>query len=395
MFIDQSIRNRTVPTSKQYAAAQGRADLPERDRDVRPLMSILMRLRSIDERLRGHQLTRTTALTSFGWELTASDDKTRETAKVAQDRLEVVIDEVIERQVQTVMFDAFCLEVAWQFDTITKAWTPRPVRRFKPVELEKMSDYELAILDPDTDRLNRVERIMVPEMHERFICDISDDDERGSLMRSLGLKSILQYDMTNEWANYNKKLKGIIQAMYDEGAGDDEIKEAKAAMESAIKSNFLVTSRAIEFKVNEIVKGSSASFKEMIEMIQSSICIAMLGQANTAELPRGGGSRAALEVMNLIRADIHYADMIRTQKLIQQQVVKVDFLKNFGTGVCPWKFEFNVPEEADFETRIAAIANAYQAGIPLVADEAYKVMGLTRPADVPNTLVKTDQNALA
>lgn len=73
--------------------------------------------------------------------------------------------------------------------------------------------------------------------------------------------------MLAEWGNYNAKLKGILQGIYEDGAGPDERSAAEGAMKTAIENNYILTSDAIQFTLNELAKaGSGTWFREIIEM---------------------------------------------------------------------------------------------------------------------------------
>lgn len=389
MYVYSPLKKKRTPMPADLAKAFEMADDSGKAHDARPLQSILMRIRSLDPRLRGHILTRKTGVSAFGWSIKPLDQKDDERARQATLRLRRLIDEVVQHQVQAPLYDAFCLQIAWS-NIPGQGNVPQLIRRYRPVELDKVGDYRLDILK-DSDRVEAEISLDLNVHLPEFIVDVSDDDERGGLLRSIVYHEILLHEMMIEWGNYNRKLKGIIQAITERDAEDEEIAAAKQAVEQAVKNNFFVSSKAIEFKVNEIVKGSGQSFREMVDQIQRDVCIGILGQANTAEVARGSGSRAALEVLNLIRADIHFDDLMRCERIINEQVLRHDFTLNFGTSEVPWAFSFDIPEEADFETRVGAIVQAYDSGLPLVSEEAYKLMNLTKPVEVGDVLRKESQ----
>ena len=102
-------------------------------------------------------------------------------------------------------------------------------------------------------------------------------------------------------ANYNKKLKGLIQAKSDEGQKED----AAAALNSFVTNGYSITDKDVEFLVNDLTSAKSLdSFRLFIDMLNTDISIAILGQTNINDLPDNGGSRAAIQVQELIRKDI-------------------------------------------------------------------------------------------
>lgn len=137
-------------------------------------MSVLMAMRSADSRLRGHILTRQTAVSAFGWTLTPHDSADAERAERASRRLRTVIPEIIRHQVQAVLYDAFALELGWGVGV--DGITPVALRRHEPVELEKVSDYAINIVGDNPSRMDRLMPLSPQEPKEQFIIDISDDD---------------------------------------------------------------------------------------------------------------------------------------------------------------------------------------------------------------------------
>ncbi|HRK05239.1 MAG TPA: DUF935 family protein [Chlorobiota bacterium] len=395
MYRNAALTKRTFPTLNQLKQWEAQADLDdERSRDVRPLMSTLMRVAS-DPRTRGHITTRRVAVTAFGWSIVSDDPADEDRIIQVRTRLKAVIAEILQAHTQSVLFDVMCIGLEWRPDPVL-GQRPFILRRYKPTELEKVDDFTAAVLAPTQD-LRRIATVSTQETSTDYIVDISDDDDRGGLMRSIAEKMILGYENLLEWSNYNRKLKGILQGIYKAGADDAEIKAAQDALQTATKNNYLLTSDEIEFRVNEIVKGSSDSFEKLIGRVQADTCIAILGQANTAEIAPGSGSRAALEVLNLIRADIHYDDMDRVQKIVNDQLLLHDYRLNYDPNApaAPWRFQIDIPEEENRSERVSNIVETYTAGIPLVASEAYRHMGMQKPDTVPDVLQKSPSEVLA
>ncbi len=392
MYRHPRLLTNALPTQADLKSALQQADAEsDTSRDVRPLMAILTRLVSANSRLRGHILTRRTAITAFSWRIIANDTKDEERAREAGLRLRHVIGEIMQNHMQSRLFDALCIELEWNVAG-NSGRAPRIVRRYAPVELEKRDDYSVNLLE-NTSALKRGQLVDVQHLPTTFLLDISDDDERGGIMRTLAPHELLRHDMMKEWANYNRKLKGIVHLMWDEGAEKDERAAGMEALQSVVKNNYLATSKAIDFNVHEVVKGSATSFRELIDKIQSDTAIAILGQANTSEIAPGSGSRAALQVLKLISADIHYDDVIRVEGIVNNQLIAHDWNENYdktGTSAAPWRFEINIPEEEDRAARVMAVVDFYNAGIPMRADDVYSTTGFTRPDKVDDLLVKKE-----
>lgn len=406
MYVYPQIKRNLLPTQKQLERIQELADDDNAiSRDVRPLMSVLMRLRRADPRLRGHILTRKTAVSSFSWNIvpvnptpTQSEIAQAERAKL---RCTPLIREVIQHRLQASLYDVMVIETA--IDRLTPLGAVQtPIRRFRPVQLEKTTDYEVSILSQEFAK--KVELVLPvaigspKDERASYIIAISDDDERGGLLRSIALHEVMLWDMVKEWANFNKKLKGIIQAIYMDGALPEEIASAIESTRQLAQNNYSATSDLIEFKFNQMTQsGAGLSFKDMIETLKSDITLTLLGQANTAELPKNGGSRAALQVLNLIRSDIMFDDMTLTENCINTQVLLNDARLNYNANFAeaPYKFEFSMPDSIDPETRSRIILDAFNAGVDLLKTDLYDGIAATAPNEqTPPDAIIRKQSAM-
>ena len=199
----------------------------------------------------------------------------------------------------------------------------------------------------------------------------------GGIMRNILITEILRLDATKEQANFIKKLKGILQIINK--GGDDDATIAAQAAQTAIQENYLVTSDLIEFKLNSIAS-SHGPFKDVIEALNADISIAFLGQANTTELPNNGGSRAALQVMKLVSADIHYNDIVHFEDFINNQLLKYDYQLNFGMDKeVPYKFQINLIEETDRESAAIAVTEMLKTGLTFKKSEIYGLLQMSIP----------------
>lgn len=156
-------------------------------------------------------------------------------------------------------------------------------------------------------------------------------------------------------------------------------------MKQLLKENYVFTSDVIEYKFHQIANSTAgSSFKEIHQELNNSLAIAILGQANTSELPAGGGSRAALEVQRLVSADIMYSDVIATTALINEQLLPIDFWFNASSKEPPYEFKIMLAEQTDYESNAVIIREALAAGVPLKKSEVYSKLGFSMPDDTDN-----------
>ena len=358
-------------------------------------MALGMRLLDANPRLSGHWGTRQTALTSFDWSITAYSESDRERAIEAKGRCKKLIEQLLTFHTDTVAHGVSALELDWQTGT-EHGTAPRLMRRYFPVELEKWDHdpMNIRILSSDPKPIRK--QIGSPSP-ANWIADVDTRYQRGGLLRPLARSQVLQADNMLEWSNFNRKLKGLIQAIYND-VDDAEKDTAVQAVRTFLDNNFATTSDGIDIKFHSMTDGKgNGSFKALIDDLKSDDAIAILGQANTSQLPSGGGSRAALQILNLIRADIYYSDMTRMERIINL-LLTYDFQFNGGDPLAesaPWYFGFTIEEEQDPESRARIIVDYVNAGIPVVEEDAYLKPGLTVPTPESKLLSVTKANPLA
>lgn len=371
MYIHPQLLTRVYPSITSLSEATRLADAENAsDRDVRPLMSILQRIATADPRIAGHCLTRKTAVGSFNWIIEGLDEE-----ELMQ--ISYLINRVIPSTVEAGLFGVFCAQVDWLKLEI--------IKKYKPVMLEK-TESGLYILKEKGFSFSRIE----PEEGDLYLID--ETDWAGGALRSIAYHAVLKDDTVKEWANFNRKLKGLIQGKADEDKKADTAK----ALQQFVNNQAAVTDRETEFAFNSLTDSKGAtSFKEFKESLENDIAIGLLGQADVTELPAGSGSRAALQVMNLIRSDIMYADMKRAEDLINGQFLLNYYKVNYNKKAekHPWKFSFVFDETEDTEVNSRVITDCINNGIPLVKQEVYKKLGMSAPTD-KDELLKVNSNGV-
>lgn len=394
MYTLQTIKDVLLPDIDEAVKRLKQADDPDpANRDVRPLMAILAKMSQVVPRLRGQIRTRRVAVSAFGWKIVPYDRTDTERAAQAAQRLANVIRFAQNSHAFAPCFGALAMELTWQTNTPVGT-TPTVVRRCHPTEVERLTTTDVAIL-ADGDTLQRTP--ITPEQRDGWLIDIEHDAlVAGGLLRSLIFHEILLHESTREWNWYNQKLKGISQAMLEEWAGDDDKATAAAQLRQLAENSYSITSTAVEYKHTQMTAtGGYSSFESFRKALEADRSIALLGQANTTELPNNGGSRAALEILRLISADIHYDDMQRFEALINDQLLPADFRMNFDKAAVtvPWRFTLDLSEEQDREKNARTITELLGNGIPLLRSEVYGQTGFSVPQEGDDVITPPQPNS--
>lgn len=344
--------------------------------DARALMAACKVVKTVNLRLKGLINTRQTAVTSFDFVI-----KNKETGEIDVEttkNLKRVIFRILKKHVTTPLFGCFALKMEWQNDELqSNLKIPKKLKFYSPTEMLQ-TENGINIVDDDNKVIHQ---LSLDEYYPDFLFEIDDDfEERGGLMRAILVLESLRWDMRSENANLLTHLKGILQIINQGDPEGQDQADAIEAAKSARRHKFVVTNELIEFKLNQIVSGDLSAFKSLIDDINSEISIAVLGQANTQQLPNSGGSRAALQILKLISADIHYSDMIRCTELINDLLLKYYRVNFDETAIdAPFVFDFVYDDDENHLNNADIIATALNAGIPLKKTEVYSKIGFTVP----------------
>ncbi|MCB0713405.1 MAG: DUF935 family protein [Ignavibacteriae bacterium] len=378
------LKQRTFPTLKQASDALKRADNADpQARDVRPLMAILNAMAERSTRLAGHILTRKAAVCSYKWTVKPYETSDQERADKAAARCRRVINDVLGWHIDRHLYGAMAVELKWITGT-PNGTAPKIIKSYLPTEVEKngRNAEDVAILkgDQEFERFYPLQQDPV----ENWLIDVDDRTYRGGILRTLAFHEILINENIQEWAAFNKKLKGIIQARFEQWATQEEKENAITALKQLAEHNYSATSKATEFVFNKTADYlGAAGFKDFKRELEQDRAITILGQANTPSLPASGGSRAALQVQSMITADIHHDSMVTAEQFTTDQLLLHDHRLNAEPNAtdAPYYLEISLAEDRDPEKEARTIAYAKQAAIPVKKAEVYERLQYTQPEE--------------
>lgn len=362
--------NGQYPTINEYLKAVLSAEKEDiKDKNVRNLMKILSIMPTMNSRLAGHIRTRKTGLRSWGWDIVTNEKSDLEKAKEVKYRLSKVINKITIEYIKSQLFGVSLIELKW--DYVNNINVPNIYKIYKPYQLQKWEN-NIAIVDEYNNK-------KVIEYNSDYIQMLDDSDHVGGTLRTIAFTELLRSEIPKDWRNYNKKLKGIIQAIAKSDSAED-FQIAEDGVKNVTQDNYVVSNDFVDFQFhNMTAQGASQSFKDFNEALNSDIAIAILGNANTTELPSGSGSRAALQVQQMISADIMFDDVLNVTEIINEQLIKADFEKNYGVGVPSWEFIIPTNLETDYQSNAAALNDILINGIPVIKSQLYEKIGYKMP----------------
>lgn len=360
--------------------------------DPRKLYWLAERAIRTNTRLKGYLRVRRTALAAFDTQVLATDPSQQELADKAAARCALAFTRVINSVTRVAVFAANIYMLNREYNEVTKEAS---IRATTPAQYT-----QLIVNRTDTDSVNyyttddalkliSTMQTGLQTLNNGSTYLVETDSENGiGDAEAIVRLEIMRYYALNDWANLNALLKGLIHAQ-DKGASDGEVDVVKSALASGRGGGFL-TSDMIEVTASRLTDGSGGnSLESFVKYIDSSLAIAILGQANTSELPANGGSRAGLQVQRAVSADIMYSDMIRVEKLCNDLLLQ-DYWWNHDVSktksTCPWKFSFKIEQENNPLTNAEVLQTVLSSGLPVKADEAYSRVGFTRPEGTPDVI---------
>lgn len=375
-YLPSFLKENLYPSFEQCKKAEQKAEIDDpKTRDTRELMAILMRLVEANPRLRGHILTRRTALSSFTWDIVPYETTDEQRATDAQTRLRKAVARIISNHTDSPLFGAMVLEMTWE--KLQQGSVPTKITRLLPVQIEQaQTGMEIAKVNLEP------EKVRTPlDTPQKYIIDTYSDGNVGGTLRGLMRQQVLLDMQYKGYAEFNKRLKGILRGTWKEATDEINKQTTLDAIKNVGANDYAATDDSIVIELIEAVsKGGHAAYNELIDRLNANTAIAVLGQANTAEIT-GTGSRAALQVLKMISADIMYEDMQRAENVINEQLLTYDFQLNYDINAleAPYKFSFNWHEENDVLSEAQVIREVLAAGVPLPKNEVYNRIGYTMP----------------
>jgi hypothetical protein len=405
MYQNADMKTKIYLTLDKIPDIMKRADDPLiENRDTRDLMFLLSRMKSVNSRLRGHVTTRKMGYASFDWEITSDDEKLIQ-------RMKPFIKAIMNEYINATMFGVMGFKCLWVQGDL--GWQLSKYKKYKPIEL----DFEPAGVADDADDIllliNQDDNKKTPIESNNldYFYYVEPEFERGGLLRSVIIPELLRYETQTEWKNLNKRMKGIVLASIDadklanaqdkldmsEAQVNKSMTDLDAAMAAVGTHNYLRSLNYANVELKSLVEGTAgSSFQAFKKELDADIAIAVLGQANTSELPTGGGSRAALQVLNLIRQDILLNDMLNITELANRALL-VDFQKNMDANAVSTEYEFKwkYDENADIEAYARVFETVSRSTTPIIIGkkEYYNKLGLTVPAEGDETISMGGQQA--
>lgn len=390
MYINSLVKKGTFPTIDNLRKALEQADISNRGQaDSRPLYSILMKLRNAP-RVSGIMTTRKTAVTSFDWTVNAMEDSQKERALLKQVEHKKIINQLISWHTDFNVFGQFLAKIEYLPNDIN----PIKLHKYELTDFQKIDSKSFYLYDNETNTKTKIE---LADGQTEYLYMTDDNIEFGGDFASISAHTIYLNDILKEWNAIVSRVKGIAIGTIDAEAMNKDLsvlglnydqvaKDLGEALNSIGTVKALQTLKSVEIKLSSLVDSNAvASLVPYKDSLVSDIAVALLGQANTTELPTSGGSRSAIQILNLIRKDIVFSD-INNVKMLINDFLDIEYrLTQDSNGILPYEFDFIYDDAIDVEA--SARKMQYLTGLNVLSKEVYQQTGFTMPEGTADTMI--------
>ena len=376
MYVYQPLKSKLIPTIEDLSNAVQMFDIEFDKRDPRPFQACSLRVSNAVPRLAGNINTRKTGVQSFKWKI--YNDYNDEIFTLSKN----LIQEIIRNYIKAPLYGVFAISYSWELDEKLNKFKPVNIKSYLPTELDFDEEENIYIIKETNGSLVK------EKLEKNYIAFVPSTDWLGGIMRSVVYYEALININMQEWHLYNKKVKGLIQGKTD----TMDKAELVAAIKNFVTNNVAVTDKDAEILLNELAGSNYQSYSDFIQYLKNETAIAILGQANTQELPKSGGSKAALQVLDMIRQDVILSDMLNIKYLCDKFLVELINL-NYGNDTNNVYFDFIFDDNEDIETNARVVDILQRAGIPLIKAEVYQKTGFTMPKE-DDLIFEGDKNLL-
>lgn len=394
MYIYSQVKKGTFPTIENLQKASESADITNGvQTDSRPLYYVLQKIANNAPRVSGIMTTRKTAVTSYDWKLKPIDSKDEQKSIEKTIALKKNINSIINSHTDINVFGQYLSEIIYDVNSTN----PFTIKKFALTDFQKISDNKVRIYSEDSTTFSDTE--IIPNQ-TKYLFATDGRLEYGGEFASIAKHAIYLNDILSEWNLIVKRVKGIAIGSIDADKMDNNIgalqldyKQVVADLESALNgigdtTKALQTLNSVDIKLSSLVDSSAvASLVPYKESLVADIAIALLGQSNTTELPNNGGSRAALQVLNLIRQDIIFSDINNIKKIVND-FLRIEWQLTNGNDLVPYEFDFVFDDVTDSEMESRKLQYIVGSGISfkVKSTELYEKLNYTMPDGTPEFL---------
>jgi|GEM_PF-2621026 len=398
MFINSDLQKRVMVESidKIVEYYKKAIYIDPKVRDLRYFLSFLTRLPQIDPHLFSLIYFRKQAVQSFSYTIKFPDEyiptesEKKQIMEMKERFAKSKLHSLIETSMNGRLMGMSAVKLMWEHDGIYKHHIAnKKSYHLTELDFDLESDEKLIFVETDTKTQKSKREPIDTETHfdVRFnpLSGI-ENDYPGGFLRVNFLRVIIKYWDFFAWSKNNEK--SMIYAKYDEQF-KARLNEIMEQLYNIGENSVGAFPKGVDVNVLDSLKSETLnSHKELEQSVNRSTSLSIAGQY-TATDPGDGHSYAASKVGYNIAADVTLSDLVFAEQQISNQYLMKDYQLNYASeprNAFP-KFEFNKRKFTDAEAMARIITDYANAGIPVVKDDVYGLVGLRIPKEGDETIV--------
>lgn len=190
---------------------------------------------------------------------------------------------------------------------------------------------------------------------------------RGGLARAAGWAYLFKNYVLKDWVTFTEIFGQPLRVgKYHPGATEQDRHTLLRAVANIGTDAAAIIPESMQIEFTEARQGGSAElYQKFCEYLDAQVSKAVLGQTLTTEMTHSGGSRAAAEVHQAVRADILNADARRLAATLVRDLVRPIVDLNIGPLAKYPKVKLGLPEQNDLK--------AFAEIVTMLADRGLRI----------------------
>lgn len=385
------------PSATKFATLLRAVD----DGDLASIAELQEEMEAKDALLQGIANTRRAAITALEWDVVPDDDSQdmvgREIAAAyCRTRLRKI------RSFESAL-DHMTTAIGPNIAAVELVWFRGEVADFIPIPGHRLVICDFKDVERSGEGIrtqNHPTGVAFGELPWQFIV-FNHQDRPYPYRRTMTSASVVPYLMRHfsraDWMSFSELYGSPIKKVTAEDGVPDEVRSEAQSMAEDAGADWTATfPEGLDLELLS-PSGNGETYNKQLEFTQKELSILWLGQTLTTDVG-AVGSFAAAKVHDNVRADLLVSDLEAEAQAVRDQLLRPMIELRFPGKKYPVPiFKRLLHERTDLEAsnlRMQQVTAALSAGVPVMTDEFYEAMNLTRPPDFePQTIGGGQANA--
>ncbi len=205
---------------------------------------------------------------------------------------------------------------------------------------------------------------------------------RGGLARAAAWAYLFKNYALKDWVTYAEVYGQPLRlGKYGPGATEADKNALLRAVANIGTDAAAIVPESMMIEFTQARQGGSMElYERLCDYLDRQVSKAVLGQTLTTELPRGGGSKAAAQIHQMVRRDILAADAQRLQATLIRDLIKPIIDLNVGPQQRYPQIELGLPDDQDAKVFADIVSELADRGLRIGQRAILEKLGLPESA---------------